>query len=137
MFSHPYSPTAHRGGGQQGEEVTVKQAIAASATTLQQCALPGSSAQPGGDRGSAGSLGERSHHSCLRSGAEGLRCPGHRQCPGAMPSGWHRSSACLLGCPDQPQSQPGSSLLLTVVCGLLAMALSQSLIPAYPPLTSF
>lgn len=63
MFSYLHSPTPH-GGVQQGEEVTVKQAIAASATTLQQCGLPGSSAQPGGIAAAhgtgGGGLGERS-----------------------------------------------------------------------------
>nr|XP_047907528.1 gamma-enolase isoform X1 [Anser cygnoides] len=42
------TPRRAGGGGQQGEEVTVEQERAASATTLQQCGLPGSSAQPGG-----------------------------------------------------------------------------------------
>lgn len=40
--------TAQGEGGQQGEEVTVKQARAASATTLQQCGLPQEQCLAGG-----------------------------------------------------------------------------------------
>lgn len=131
--------------------MTVKRAIAASATTLQQCGLPGSSAQPGGiaaahgtGGGGGGGLGKRSSPCwpAWRGGGiaagrtPGRQCPGDTQCHEAAPTGRHCSSVHLLG-GALPSLQPGSSLLLAVVYGLPAMAPSQSLIPAYPPLTSF
>lgn len=104
----------HTAGGQQGEEVTVKRAIAASATTLQQCGLPGSSAQPGGIAAAhgagGGGLGERSSPCWPVEQGEGISaaptparwCPGDTQCHRAVPTGRHCSTAHLLGCPAQP-----------------------------------
>lgn len=143
-------------GGQQGEEVTVKQAIAASATTLQQCGLPGSSAQPGGNRSSTRDwwrwLGGKVFATLARLPGKGNCCSANSGETVPWRHAGPRSSAhrkalqqCQspgVPCPAPvqgrlPSLQPGSSLLLTVVYGLPAMALSQSLIPAYPPLTSF
>lgn len=121
MFSHLHSPTPHRGGGgSREEEVTVEQAIAASATTLQQCGLPGSSAQLGGIAAAHGDGwlwlgGKRS--SPRRPGRRrggiaaaqtpARRCPGDGQCHEAVPTGRHRSGASLLGCPDRPLFKAG------------------------------
>lgn len=63
----------------------------------------------------------------LATGSAPGQCP--REGTAAAPVSWDALPS--------PSLQPGSSLLLTVVYGLPAVALSQSLIPAYPPLTSF
>lgn len=122
MFSHLHSPTPHRGGGggSREEEVTVEQAIAASATTLQQCGLPGSSAQLGGIAAAHGDGwlwlgGKRSSPRWPGRRRGGIaaaqtparRCPGDGQCHEAVPTGRHCSGASLLGCPDQPLFKAG------------------------------
>lgn len=164
MFSYMHNPTPHGAGGGGdgqggggGEEVTVKQAVAASAATLQQCGLLGAVPSPGtrqqrwrlGQGLVALAWGKGLHRAGLPSGeGKSLR-------PSEMMS-WHRaapqSSArrkaqqrcqCLRAPCSAPARgrlcslRPGSSRLLAVVSGLPAMALSQSLILAYPPLTSF
>lgn len=130
LSSQPH--TAQREGGQQGEEVTGEQEGAASATTLQQCGLPGSSAQPGGTAaaapgapagraGAAGGLGQRCNAGPLgREGGFHKAAPTMQQCNARVPSARGRL-------PSPPHC----------VNGFPTMALYQSLIPAYPPLTSF
>lgn len=115
LSSQPH--TARREGGQQGEEVTGEQEGAASATTLQQCGLPGSSAQPGGTAaaapgapagraGAAGGLGQRCNAGPLgREGGfhEAASTKQRPRCSSAMP-----------GC---PLLEGGCPLLLTVSTG--------------------
>lgn len=134
--------------------MTVKQAIAASATTLQQCGLPGSSAQPGGTAAAhgtgGGGLGGKGLRRAGLPGREGERLQPElqrgdalaarsatKQCPqegiAAVPVSW---GALPRPCVREA-AQPPAWLLSPPHSGLQAMAPSQSLIPAYPPLTSF
>lgn len=138
VFHSSQPHTARREGGQQGEEVTGEQEGAASATTLQQCGLPGSSAQPGGTAaasgapagraGGAGGLGQRCSAGLL--GREG----GFHEAAPTM----QQSNARVAPC-SREAALPPAWLPFPPHCvnGFPAMALSQSLIPAYPPLTSF
>lgn len=135
MFSYLHSPTPQgRGGAGRGGD---RQAIAASVTTLQQCGLPGSSAQPGGIAAAHGTDGWR----CL--GGKVFTVPawqGQGNAATASSIGRHCSSTSPL-CVRCPAPVHGGctacSLFLDVACGFPAIAPSQSLIPAYPPLTSF
>lgn len=130
VFHSSQPHTARREGGQQGEEVTGEQEGAASATTLQQCGLPGSSAQPGGTAaaaasgapagraGGAGGLGQKCSAGPL--GGEGgfheaASTKQRPRCSRAMP-GWPPARGrlpCLqLGCPFLLTVSTGSRLWL-------------------------
>lgn len=125
MFSYLHSPTPQgRGRARRGGD---RQAIAASVTTLQQCGLPGSSAQPGGIAAAHGTgglggkvftvlawegKGNAARASSTRKALQQHQPPSVR-CPAPVHGG---CTACSL---------------------FLDVAPSQSLIPAYPPLTSF
>lgn len=111
--------------------MTVRQAIAASVTTLQQCGLPGSSAQPGGiaaAHGTGGGALEKRSSPCW---------PGRDRELLPAPAPQEGTAAAYAAQPLFTGGCTASSLFLDVVCGFPAMAPSQSLIPAYPPLTSF
>lgn len=121
----------YRGGGEQGEEVTVRQAVAASVTTLQQCGLPGSSAQPGeiaaAHGAGGGALGERSP-SCWPGGdGELLPAPAPQECIAAAPA----SQRTL----PSPCSRGLHSLLSLPGCGLWLPCYGSIPIP-YPSLSA-
>lgn len=129
MFSYLHSPTPQgRGRAGRGGD---RQAIAASVTTLQQCGLPGSSAQPGGiaaAHGTGGGALEKRSSPCWPGGDRELL---------PAPAPQEDTAAAYAAQPLFTGGCTASSLFLDVVCGFPAMAPSQSLIPAYPPLTSF
>lgn len=130
MFSYLHSPTP-LGRGRAGRGVTVRQAIAASVTTLQQCGLPGSSAQPGGIAVAHGTGGKGLHRAGPAGTGNCCQRQLHRKAlQQHQPPSVHFPAPVHGGC-------TAPSLFLDVVRGFPAMAPSQSLIPAYPPLTSF
>lgn len=124
---HSPTPQGRRRAGRGGDS----QAIAASVTALQQCGLPGSSAQPGGIAVAHRTGGKGLHGAGLAGTGNCCQRQLHRKAlQQHQPSSVHCPAPVHGGC-------TASSLLLDVVCGFQSMAPSQSLIPAYPPLTSF
>lgn len=154
MFSYLHSPTPHRGGGaarrggdSQASNSCISHDTAAVRASWEQCPARGNRSSTrdwwrwlGGKRSSpcwpAGRGGERLQPELQRGDALAARSA-TKQCPQEGTAAVPVSRGALPRPCVREAAQPPAWLLSPPHSGLQAVAPSQSLIPAYPPLTSF